>query len=232
MHSEKPSGSIFIMQRILLPVVAALGLATGCYTTGDVGVGYSYGYAAPAPSLYYVSPGVSVVAYSEYPVFYADNYYWMYNGGVWYRSSYYGGGWVVWHDVPYHIRSIDRPYRYARYRPDPRYSRPVYTSHGNVRDHRTYSRTHRPGPTPTVRDHRQPYRNTYRPAPVRTAPTVRDHRSTHTAPPRTHAPATRPTYGVSQPARAPAARDHRAAPAPSQRSTPPSRPTTRDHRRR
>lgn len=215
------------MQRILLPVVAALGLATGCYTHGDVGVGYSYGYAAPAPSLYYVSPGVSVVAYSDYPVFYSDNYYWMYSNGLWYRSSYYGGGWVVWHDVPYRIRTIDRPYRYARYRPDPRWSRPVHAPRGGVRDHRTYSGTYRPAPAPAVRDHRQPYRGTYRPAP---APAARDHRATPSRAPaaRDH----RPSYGVSQPARAPSARDHRATPAPSQRSAPPSRPSARDHRRR
>ncbi len=193
------------MQRILLPVVAALGLATGCYTQGDVGVGYSYGYAAPAPSMYYVSPGVSVVAYSDYPVFYSDNYYWRYDNGLWYRSNYYGGGWVVWNDVPYGVRSIDRPYRYARY--DGRWSRqPAYrpTYQGGVRDHRTYQGRYNGGnngayrpaaPAPGVRDHR-----TYQPAPAQ-APTVRDHRApTYSAP----APATR------APARSgPVMRDHR-----------------------
>jgi hypothetical protein len=195
------------MQRILLPVVAALGLATGCYTQGDVGVGYSYGYAAPAPSMYYVSPGVSVVAYSDYPVFYSDNYYWRYDSGLWYRSSYHGGGWVVWHDVPYRVRTIDRPHRYARY--DGRWSRPApgyQRSHQGgayVRDQRTYSapRTHN-APPPAARDHR-----TQRaPAPA-AAPATRDHRA---------------------PAAAPAARDHR-TPAPAPRS---SGPAVRDHRRR
>src|SRR5688500_10922658 len=105
------------MQRTLLPVLAALGLFAGCYTRGDVGVGDSYGRAGPASGLYYVSPGVSVVAYAAYPVFYSGNYYWVYSAGVWYRSSYYGGGWVVWHVVPHRVRSIDRPYRSARYDP-------------------------------------------------------------------------------------------------------------------
>ena len=169
------------MQRILLPVVAALGLVAGCYTQGDVGVGYSYGYAAPAPSMYYVSPGVSVVAYSDYPVFYSDNYYWRYDGGLWYRSSYYNSGWVAWNDVPYGVRSIDRPYRYTRYNPG-RWSRDPYAgSRDGVRDHRTYrggyqGRTQPAAPAPGIRDHR-----TYqapRQAPAR-APAVRDHLRPH-----------------------------------------------------
>jgi len=172
------------MQKILLPVVAALGLATGCYTQGDVGAGYSYGYAAPAPSLYYVSPGVSVVAYSDYPVFYSDNYYWRYDNGLWYRSSYYGGGWVVWNDVPYNVRGIDRPYSYSHFTPGQGWSR-TGTAQGGVyvRDHRDgynggYNNTYRaPAPQagPAVRDHRAPVYSAPAPAP-RMGPAVRDHR--------------------------------------------------------
>lgn len=111
------------MKRLLLPVLAAAALATtaGCYTRGDVGVGYSYGYASAGgyydPDLYYLGPGVSVVAYSDYPTFYADNYYWMYSNGLWYRSPYYGSGWVVWNDVPYSVRGIRNPYGYTRFQP-------------------------------------------------------------------------------------------------------------------
>jgi hypothetical protein len=207
------------MQRILLPVVAALGLATGCYHHGDVGVGYSYGYATASPSMYYVSPGVSVVAYSDYPVFYSDNYYWRYDNGLWYRSNYYGGGWVAWNNVPYSVRRIERPHTYARFTPGEGWTRGsggVY-----VRDHRYrggYQGTARTAPGPAVRDHR-----TYQGAQgARTAPgpAVRDHR------------APRP-----QPSQAPAPRDHRGpavhAPAPSNRQGPPapSGPVRRDHRR-
>jgi hypothetical protein len=199
------------MQRILLPVVAALALGAGCYTQGDVGVGYSYGYAAPAPSMYYMSPGVSVVAYSDYPVFYSDNYYWRYDGGIWYRSSYYNSGWIVWNDVPYHVRSIDRPYRYARFTPGQGWSREPYNGgyrggYGGpaVRDHRTYQPQpgYRPAPAPApgVRDHR-----TYQapqPQPVQQpAPVVRDHR------PPTYTPAPQPTYRA--PPAGPTVRDHR-----------------------
>jgi hypothetical protein len=191
------------MQRILLPVVAALGLATGCYTQGDVGVGYSYGYAAPAPSMYYVSPGVSVVAYSDYPVFYSDNYYWRYDNGLWYRSNYYGGGWVAWNDVPYSVRRIDRPQTYARFTPGEGWSR-TSANGPYVRDHRgTYQGTYQGGartaPGPVVRDHRAP---TYS-APQPAAPVVRDHRApTYSAP----QPATR--QGPSGPS-GPVRRDHR-----------------------
>lgn len=193
------------MQRILLSVVAALGISAGCYHQGDVGVGYSYGYAAPAPSMYYVSPGVSVVAYSDYPVFYSDNYYWRYDGGLWYRSSYYSGGWVAWNNVPYGVRSIDRPYRYARYQPNPRWSsqpnRGAY-----VRDQRTYNRGYQPATRPA-------------------APVVRDQRTYRAPQPQRQQPRQQPVY---QP---PAARDHRSAPASTKRAPAPAAPTTRDHRR-
>jgi hypothetical protein len=188
-------------------MVAALGFAAGCYTHGDVGVGYSYGYAAPAPSMYYVSPGVSVVAYSDYPVFYADNYYWRYDNGLWYRSSYYNSGWVHYHDVPYHVRSIDRPHRYARY--DGRWSRqPAYQGgyQGGVRDHRTYQGGYqggyRPAPAPTVRDHRTYQQPQQRPV-YQAPPAARDHR----APTYTHSP--QPVHRAPPPSSAPRARDHR-----------------------
>jgi hypothetical protein len=205
------------MRRLLLPVVAALGalgFGAGCYTHGDVGVGYSYGYAAPAPSMYYVSPGVSVVAYSDYPVFYSDNYYWRYDNGLWYRSSYYNSGWVTYHDVPYHIRSIDRPYRYARYAPPANsrwssggYRGGGYQGGGGVRDHRTYGGGYqggyRPGPSaPTVRDHRS-----HSPRPVyQPQPSSRDHR----APARTYTPSPQPTHRAPPTSGGgPRARDHR-----------------------
>src|SRR3954468_18776476 len=106
------------MRKLLLPVALALACATGCYTQGDVGVGYSAGYAAPAPEMYTYGNGVSVVAYSDYPVFYSDNYYWRYgDDGLWYRSGYYNGGWAVSYDVPYGVRSVREPRSYAHFTP-------------------------------------------------------------------------------------------------------------------
>jgi len=201
------------MRKLLLPVVASLAFAAGCYTSGDVGGGASYStgggyYAGGAgyaePQLYYYGPGVSVVAYSDDPVFYSDGLYWRYYGDTWYSSSYYGGGWAVSYNVPYGVRSIDRPHSYAHFTPNQGWTR-VNASGGYYGGG---------GGAPTVRDHRTGYNNssartynpparTYQPAP--SAPVVRDHRSTPTyAPtpaPTTYAPRTAPS--------APTARDHR-----------------------
>lgn len=181
------------MRRLLLPVLASIGLGTGCYTTGDVGVSYSAGYstAYAAPDLYYVGPGVSVVAYSDYPVFYSDNYYWRYDNGLWYSSPYYNGGWSVSYNVPYGVRGISRPYSYARFRPSSGWRRapaPAYRGDYRyrnadrgpaVRDHRSYTppaRTYN-APAPQTRDHRTSTPPSSRSAPPpRSGPTVRDHR--------------------------------------------------------
>src|SRR5438067_4557295 len=83
-----------IMKRALL--VVSLCIIGGCYTEADVG----YGYAGPAPGMVAVGPGVQVIADYDYPVFFSDGAYWRYDGGVWYRSGYYTGGWAVAYDVP------------------------------------------------------------------------------------------------------------------------------------
>lgn len=95
--------------------VALLCLAlTGCWgtTSGSATLTVS------TPRLVLVSPGVYVVEDQDSAVFYSDDYYWRYDGGVWYRSSYYDDGFVqISVDiVPVHIRRVDRPARYVRYR--------------------------------------------------------------------------------------------------------------------
>jgi hypothetical protein len=60
-----------------------------------------------------MGPGVYAVANADAPVFYADNYYWLYTDGLWYRSSYATGGWS-YAPAPYVIRQIDRPLAYQR----------------------------------------------------------------------------------------------------------------------
>ena len=126
--------------KLLAIPVLALALGAGCYTQGRVGVAYTA--TATTPDLAYVSPGVMVVA--DYPeaVFYSSNYYWRNNGGVWYRSSRYNGGWSVSTNIPVAVRRIDRPTAYVRYR-------------GTVvRDQRDNRRNDRGRPT-RVRDHRR-----------------------------------------------------------------------------
>lgn len=80
------------------------------------------------PSLVEVRPGLFVIADYHEPVFFADNFYWRFHAGRWYRSTWYGGGWVLARP-PSIVVSVDRPHRYVRYRPAPR-DRVV------VRDHR------------------------------------------------------------------------------------------------
>jgi hypothetical protein len=129
------------MKRLLLAALAASGLATGCYTQADVGysAGYSTGYYAAGPDLYYLSPGVSVVAYSDYPTFYSDNAYWMYRDGLWYSSSYYGGGWAVSYNVPYGVRGIRQPGSYTRFQPGRGWVRMHNGGNGTYNAYRGYN---------------------------------------------------------------------------------------------
>jgi hypothetical protein len=140
----------------IITIIAAA--STACYSEARVRASYSV--AAPAPDLVYVSPGVYVIADYDYPVFYADHVYWRYDGGVWYRSRSYNGGWRVSRSVPVAVRRIDRPAAYVHYR-----GRATVTA----RDHRraTPAAPSR-RPATAIRDHRE--------APRRQAPAVRDHR--------------------------------------------------------
>jgi hypothetical protein len=119
-----------------LIIATFVTLTTACLAGGEVG--YRVGVSAPAPDLVYVSPGVQVIADYDYPVFFADGLYWRYDGGIWYRSRTYTGGWAVSYNVPVAVRGIDRPAGYAHYRS-------TAVAHG--RDHRMQGHQ-------AVRDHR------------------------------------------------------------------------------
>jgi len=146
----------------LIPFVIAVA-AAGCYSEADVGYGGGVAYAAPAPALVYAEPGVQVIADYDYPVFYSDGLYWRQYGGVWYSSRVHTGGWAVNYNVPYGVRGIREPGRYAHYRggayAGPAYRGGVYNNGAAVRDHRTYSApapAYRPASRgPVVRDHRR-----------------------------------------------------------------------------
>lgn len=125
----------------LKTILLAAALATGC--VGRVGYRATVWTDVYQPDLVYVAPGVQVIADYNEPIFYADNFYWRFYGGTWYRSSYYSGGWV-YATPPAVVLRVERPHMYAHYRPQgwtPRRG-PV------VRDHRQ-------APPPVVRDHRQ-----------------------------------------------------------------------------
>jgi hypothetical protein len=97
---------------LILGGLIALGTTTGCYVHGRTRVAASYS----TPDLVYVSPGVSVVADYDYPVFYAQGFYWRYNNGLWLRSRMYNRGFVRVHTVPVVVRGIRNPHRYVRVR--------------------------------------------------------------------------------------------------------------------
>ncbi|HEU0031440.1 MAG TPA: hypothetical protein VFQ53_12465 [Kofleriaceae bacterium] len=126
----------------------AAALAGGCYGSE---VQYRGGVAVTAstPDLVYVQPGVGVIADYDEPIFYADNYYWWFYNGAWYRSNYYTGGWVYVSSPSVRIARIGNPYYYRHYRPH------------------NYVVRHRPVPVhriqrPVVRDHRATRERYYR----------------------------------------------------------------------
>lgn len=90
-------------------------LVAGC---GSARYGYTASATVSTPDMVMLDNGVWVVANYDDPVFYGGDYYWRYDGGYWYRSSYLGG-WnrVSVGVVPPRIRGIDRPRRYRRYVP-------------------------------------------------------------------------------------------------------------------
>jgi hypothetical protein len=97
---------------VSLVLAAALG---GC--VASAGVGVNGGVAVAQPDLVEVSPGVQVVADYNDSVFYSDGYYWRNDGGNWYRSTYYSGGWGFYASPPYAVVQIRDPYVYRNYRP-------------------------------------------------------------------------------------------------------------------
>jgi len=214
--------------RHVLPFLLAATLARGCAGSYDYGYGYTSDYSTP--DLAYVGNGVYAVTDWDEPVFYADDYYWRYNSGLWYRSPFYYGDWQYHARPPRAVLQIDRPYNYVRYRP---YPRGDYRYRSDYRAH-DYSRhpDHRYRGSPGYRDHR-----TYRGQPGsrdhRGQPGSRDHRTyrdpgsvpraQHSAPragPRP-TPSQRPVMGSPAPRSQPHARP--SGPSASPRGYGPSR---------
>lgn len=143
------------MRSLLMTLILA---AVGCGSSGTVAYRGTVHTDVYGPDLVAISPGVYVVADYDEPIFYADNFYWRYYGGSWYRSSHYTGGWA-YASPPRVIARIDRPYAYVRYRPSgyvsrrSRDDRPVYRDHRTQRESRPVVRDRRDDPR--VRDHRR-----------------------------------------------------------------------------
>ena len=120
------------MRRILIPFL--LVAATACAGRATYTTGGTYAYAEP--EMVYAEPGVQVTYNAEYPIFYSDNYYWRYDNGRWYRSSYWDRGYRV-SSPTYTVARIQSPYRYRHYRPQGYVTR-RHDDRGRVviRDHR------------------------------------------------------------------------------------------------
>jgi hypothetical protein len=78
---------------LLLAATLACFGAAGC-------VAHAHGHAhagveVDGPDLVLVEPGVWVVERHHHAVYYVDGVYWRYADGVWYRSDYWDGGWIV-----------------------------------------------------------------------------------------------------------------------------------------
>ncbi len=137
------------MSRFTLPaMLAAAALAVGCTGTVATNGGGYVTASTYTPDLVYVSPGVSVIADYDEPVFYTDNYYWRSdNYGRWYRSNYYDRGWA-YASPPRAVLSIRSPSNYRHYRPA------GYTVRRDNQRGRTYDRGDRRS-RPVIRDHRR-----------------------------------------------------------------------------
>ncbi|HEY4243088.1 MAG TPA: hypothetical protein VGM88_24920 [Kofleriaceae bacterium] len=100
-----------------LLIVAALATAAGCYDDAEVVATPGYATVAADGSMETIAPGVQVVDDLDYPVFFSDGFYWRYDDGFWYRSSFAYGGWVgVGFDyVPWGVRGIHEPWGYAHW---------------------------------------------------------------------------------------------------------------------
>jgi hypothetical protein len=151
---------------MLLGIIAATALA-GCAG----GYPASVSSEAYAPDLVYAAPGVDVIADYDQPVFYTDNVYWRYDGGTWYRSSSYNGGWQ-YATPPPAVARIDRPTRFAHYRPQgwvARRDRSPERGATPQQDHRTVAPQREAPMSPheaPARQRRPAYTPPHRPAPA------------------------------------------------------------------
>jgi hypothetical protein len=125
------------MKRFTLLAVLTAALSGAC-TARVIAQPVAY----RAPDLVEVSPGVSVIADYDEPIFFSDGFYWWYVDGAWYRSTYYTGGWII-ASPPALIIGIREPHRWRHHRPAGWHGthRPVPSHHlqrPRVRDHRTH----------------------------------------------------------------------------------------------
>lgn len=133
------------MKRLQVPLLAlafafgSLGVSS-CVGAGQVEV------AAPSHQLIAIGPDIWVVSNWDYPVYYYDGFYWRLTDGIWYRSTWYTGGFVRVGVVPRIVIRHHHPRRYIHYRA----RRGVRVRKIPQRRHRTHTR-----PAPRRHDRRR-----------------------------------------------------------------------------
>lgn len=120
------------LDKLLLAGVLAAAAVPAC------GPAHVQVAASVTPRLVWVAPGIWVVEDHPYAVYYADGYYWRYDSGLWYRSTYYDAGYARVHVgiVPRVVIGAYRPV-HVRYRaPVHVQARPIIRDHRAPRHHR------------------------------------------------------------------------------------------------
>ncbi|HET9485670.1 MAG TPA: hypothetical protein VFO79_17030, partial [Xanthomonadales bacterium] len=102
-------------KRLAFMLAVALGACAG---SGSGRVEYAAAVTVRSPQLVAIEhePDVYVLADADEPVFYTDNYYWLYRSGRWYRSHSYDRDWIYVSAPAPRLRSIRQPTAYVRYR--------------------------------------------------------------------------------------------------------------------
>lgn len=123
------------MKHLLFAV--AVVFAVGCFADDSPAPQYGGGDDdGGGADLVEVSPGVEVIADYDEPIFFADDFYWVNRGGIWYSSTWYGGGWGRAGNVPGHILGISRPDMYRHYRPA------GWVAHEHIRGYANHAQYH------------------------------------------------------------------------------------------
>lgn len=156
-----------VMHRVtLLTAVIVAAFTAGC--AGSIGYSGSVSDEGYGADLVYAAPGVQVIADYDEPIFFADSFYWRLDGGRWYRSSYYTGGWV-YAMPPAVVLRIDRPQGFVHYRPQGWVDHRAHQQGPIVRDHRAET----PRVEPRQPSHASPP-SRVTPPPTRAAPPQRE----------------------------------------------------------
>jgi hypothetical protein len=83
------------------------------------------------PAFVPVGGDVEVVADWDTPMFFADGYYWDWDGGDWYRHKELHGHRFRTREIPRSLQHVERPWTYSHYHAPMRASRPIFSTHAN-----------------------------------------------------------------------------------------------------